>query len=127
MFYVIHNTGNQEGGEHLSQQLRNLFGVENVADVRADDTSVPDSRDAGHYWTAAQVLMKLCDMYADNVIKTGDTFIFTWFHDPNARLVNDLNISYNVQPNMYWYTFEGTGLWELSSHKFVKLEELAYV
>ena len=127
MFYVIHNTANQEGGEHLSQQLRDLYGGAFVADVRADDTSVPDSRDAGHYWTAAQVLMKLCDMYADNVIKTGDTFIFTWFHDPNARLVNDLNISYNVQPNMYWYTFEGTGLWELSSHKFVKLEELAYV
>ena len=125
MFYVIHNTANQEGGEHLSQQLCNLYGGENVADVRAADTSVPDSGDAGHYWTAAQVLMKLCDMYADNVITSDDTLIFTWFHDPNARLVNDLNISYNVQPKQYWYTFEGTGVWELSSHKFTKLEELA--
>jgi hypothetical protein len=125
MFYVIHNTGNQEGGEHLSQQLRNLFGVENVADVRADDTSVPDSRDAGHYWTAAQVLMQLCDMYADSVITSDDTLIFTWFHDPNARLVNDLNISYNKQPRMYWYTFGGTGVWTISSQKFRTFEELA--
>jgi hypothetical protein len=125
MFYVIHNTANQEGGEHLSQQLRNLYGGENVADVRADDTSVPDSGDAGHYWTAAQVLMKLCDMYADNVITSDDTLIFTWFHDPNARLVNDLNISYNKQPSMYWYTFKGTGVWTISSQKFRTFEELA--
>jgi len=125
MFYIIHNTGNTAGGTQLAEQLRNIYGETHVADVCADDTSVPDSSDAGHYWTAAQVLMKLCDMYADDVIKTGDTIIFTWFHDPNARLVNDLNISYNVQPNMYWYTFEGTGVWELSSHKFMKLEELA--
>jgi hypothetical protein len=124
MFYVIHNTGNPEG-QHLSQKLRDLYGGAHVADVRADDTSVPDNGDAGHYWTAAQVLMKLCDMYADGVITSDDTFIFTWFHDPNARLVNDLNISYNVQPKQYWYTFEGTGVWELSSHKFTTFEELA--
>jgi hypothetical protein len=124
MFYVIHNTGNTEG-QHLSQKLRDLYGGAHVADVRADDTSVPDNGDAGHYWTAAQVLMKLCDMYADGVITSEDTLIFTWFHDPNARLVNDLNISYNVQPKQYWYTFEGTGVWELSSHKFTTFEELA--
>jgi hypothetical protein len=124
MFYVIHNTGNPEG-QHLSQKLRDLYGGAHVADVRANDRSNPDNNTAGHYWTAAQVLMKLCDMYADNVITSDDTLIFTWFHDPNARLVNDLNISYNKQPSMYWYTFEGTGVWELSSHKFTKLEELA--
>ena len=123
MFYVIHNTGNPEG-QHLSQKLRDLYGEADVADVRADDASVPDDGDAGHYWTAGQVLMKLCDMYADDVITSDDTLIFTWFHDPNARLINDLNISYNVQPRMYWYTFEGTGVWELSSHKFTKFEEL---
>ncbi len=124
MFYVVHNTGNPNG-QHLSQKLRDLYGGAHVADVRADDTSVPDNGDAGHYWTAAQVLMKLCDMYADGVITSEDTLIFTWFHDPNARLVNDLNISYNVQPKQYWYTFEGTGVWELSSHKFTTFEELA--
>jgi len=124
MFYIIHNTANQKGGEHLSQQLRDLYGEAHVADVRADDTSVPDSGDAGHYWTAAQVLMKLCDMYADNVITSDDTLIFTWFHDPNARLANDLNISYNKQPSMYWYTFEGTGVWTISSQKFRTFEQL---
>ena len=124
MFYVIHNTGNPEG-ERLSQKLRDLHGGAHVSDVRADDSSIPDNNTAGHYWTAAQVLMKLCDMYADGVITSDDTLIFTWFHDPNARLVNDLNISYNVQPKQYWYTFKGTGVWELSSHKFMKLEELA--
>jgi hypothetical protein len=124
MFYVVHNTGNPDG-QHLSLKLRDLYGGAHVADVRADDTSVPDNGDAGHYWTAAQVLMKLCDMYADGVITSDDTLIFTWFCDPNARLVNDLNISYNVQPKQYWYTFEGTGVWELSSHKFTTFEELA--
>jgi len=123
MFYVIHNTANQEGGERLAQQLRDRGYT--VSDVRASDESIPDSSDAGHYWTAAQVLMKLCDMYANNVITSNDTLIFTWFHDPNARLVNDLNISYNIHPNMYWYTFEGTGVWEISSHKFTTFEELA--
>jgi len=123
MFYVIHNTGNPDG-QHLSQKLRDLYGGAYVADVQADDESVPDNGDAGHYWTAAQALMKLCDMYADGVITSEDSLIFTWFHDPNARLVNDLNISYNVQPKQYWYTFEGTGVWELSSHQYVKLEEL---
>jgi hypothetical protein len=124
MFYVIHNTGNPDG-QHLSQKLRDLYGGAHVADVRADDKSVPDDNLAGNYWTAAQVLMKLCDMYADGVITSNDTLIFAWFRDPTASLINDLNIQYDVHPCMFWLTLEGTGLWTIDNQEYVSIEMLA--
>jgi hypothetical protein len=126
MFYIFHSTATPGVAEHLAQELRNLYGGAHVSDVRADDLSVPDNLDAGNYWTSAQVVMKMCDMYADGIITSDDTLIFTWSQDICARIVTDLNRCYNVEPKQYWYTFtDSNGLWTAKEQKHIKFEELA--
>jgi hypothetical protein len=90
MFYVIHD--NTSRGERLTQLLRD--SGYSVSDVRADDSSVPDSALAGDLWTAAQVTMKLCDMVS--VFQTNDVFVLPDSENINRIVLQDLNNHYQL-------------------------------
>lgn len=102
MHYIIHNLG--VAGERHAEWLRDQ-GFE-VADVRADDQSVPDRKLAGKIWTSAQVAMKLCDMFADNCIKDGDTFVVANSWDVNFGILQSLLHEYNIDARIIFNTGE---------------------
>ena len=102
MHYIIHNLG--VAGDRHAEWLRNQNFE--VADIRADDQSVPDLKLAGKIWTSAQVTMKLCDMFADNCFKDGDTFVIANSWDINFRIVQDLLNEYQIDARIIFNTGE---------------------